>query len=96
MAVNNGSEVMPKRFWVGPLGVHDDDWLTIWAFLNNRSKSAQAAGLISFRIRERKAAIEEMLNYTAERMGIEPEELRRQILRKEISPGDVELTEDDE
>lgn len=81
---------MPKRFWAGPLGVHDDDWLTIWAWLNNRSKTAQASNLISSRIRERQSQIEDMLRYTAERMGIEPDELRRQILQGEIKPGDVD------
>ncbi|MGB7314032.1 MAG: hypothetical protein WA939_13960 [Nodosilinea sp.] len=84
---------MPKRFWVGPLGVHDDDWLLVWAWLNNRSKGAQASSLVSFRIRERKSAIREMLEYTAGRMGLEPDELMRQILNKEISPGDVDLSE---
>ncbi|MBE9157872.1 hypothetical protein IQ265_13710 [Nodosilinea sp. LEGE 06152] len=92
----NDSDTMPKRFWVGPLGVHDDDWLTIWAWLNNRSKSAQAGSLISSRIRANQTQIEAMLSYTADRMGLTPDELRRQILRKEITPGDVELPEDDE
>lgn len=89
----NDSYDLPKRFWVGPLGVHDDDWLTVWAWLNNRSKNVQASGLVSYRIRERKEAIKEMLNYTAERMGLEPDELRSQILSKEISPGDAPLPE---
>jgi hypothetical protein len=39
---------MPKRFPVDPLGEHDNDWLTVWAWLNNRSKSAQVAALIAF------------------------------------------------
>ena len=83
-------EVMPKRFWSGPLGVHDDDWLTVWAFLNNRSKSAQATSLLAARIRACKPQIEEMLSYTAKRLGLETDELLRQILDKEINPTDVD------
>ena len=90
---SNDSHEMPKRFWVGPLGVHDDDWLTVWAWLNNRSKNVQASSLLSYRIRERKTSITEMLAYTADRMGLDPDELRRQILSKEISPGDAPLPE---
>jgi hypothetical protein len=71
---------MPKRITLPPLGEHDDDWLRVWAWLNNRSKSAQAAGLISFRIRERKAEIEKMLEYVAKKRGVTPDELFKNIL----------------
>lgn len=81
---------MPKRFWAGPLGIHDDDWLVIWAWLNNRSKTAQATSVLGYRIRERKAQIQDMLNYTAGRLQMDPDELKRQILAGEIKPGDVE------
>ncbi|WP_377962898.1 hypothetical protein [Almyronema epifaneia] len=75
---------MAKRFWAGPLGQHDDDWLTVWAWLNNRSKSAQASSVLSYRIRTQRKQIEEMLEYTAQRLGIEPDELRLKILEGEI------------
>jgi hypothetical protein len=71
---------MAKRFPVGPLGEHDNDWLTVWAWLNNRSKSAQVAALIGFRIRERKSDIQEMLEYVAKKRGVTPEQLFKSIL----------------
>ncbi|QSJ17176.1 hypothetical protein JYQ62_37000 [Nostoc sp. UHCC 0702] len=71
---------MPKRFPIGPLGEHDDDWLTIWAWLNNRSKSVQAALLIGFGIAEKKPEIERMLEYMAKKRGVTPDELFKSIL----------------
>jgi hypothetical protein len=71
---------MPKRITLPPLGEHDDDWLRVWAWLNNRSKSTQAAGIISFRIRERKAEIEKMLEYIAKKRSVSPDELFKSIL----------------
>lgn len=71
---------MPKRITLPPLGEHDDDWLRIWAWLNNRSKSSQAAGIVSFRIRERKAEIREMLEYIAQKRGVTPDYLFKSIL----------------
>ncbi len=75
---------MPKRFWCGPLGQHDDDWLTVWAWLTSRSKSAQASSLLGARIRAMKPEIQDMLRYTAERLGYTPEELMKRILSGDI------------
>lgn len=71
---------MPKRFPIGPLGEHDDDWLRILAWLNNTSKSVQAASLISIQIKEKKPEIQEMLDYIAKKRGIPSDELIESIL----------------
>lgn len=72
--------IMSKRFWVGPLGKHDDDWLTVWAWLNNRSKNQQASSVISARIRSNKSEIVEMLQYTAKSLDLTPAQLMAEIL----------------
>jgi hypothetical protein len=87
---------MPKRITLPPLGEHDDDWLRVWAWLNNRSKSAQAAGLISFRIRERKPEIEKMLEYVAKKRGVTPDELFKSILEGTADSNTDESAVDDE
>jgi len=66
---------MPKRFTIGPLGFHDDQWLNAWAWLTGRTKATQATQLIGFRIRERKSAIQDMLTFTAEKLGVTPDDL---------------------
>jgi hypothetical protein len=66
---------MPKRFTIGPLGFHDDQWLNAWSWLTGRTKASQATLLLSFRVRERKSLIEEMLGFTADKLGITPDEL---------------------
>jgi len=86
---------MPKRFPVGPLGEHDNNWLTVWAWLNNRSKSAQVAALISFRIRERKSDIQEMLEYVAKKRGITPKQLFKSILDGTADSNDDESAVDE-
>lgn len=86
---------MPKRFPVGPLGEHDNDWLTVWAWLNNRSKSAQAAAIISFRIRERKAEIAEMLEYVAKKRGVTADELFKSVLNGTADSNEDQSTVDE-
>ncbi|MGV0024868.1 hypothetical protein [Phormidesmis priestleyi] len=71
---------MAKRFPVGPLSEHDDDWLTVWAWLANRSKSAQAGSLVSIGINEKKTEIERILEYVAKKRGMSPDELFEKIL----------------
>jgi hypothetical protein len=68
-------ETMPKRFTIGPLGFHDDQWLTAWAWLTGRTKATQASQLLSFRVRERKGIIQDMLDFTAGKLGVTPDEL---------------------
>ncbi|MBW4657662.1 MAG: hypothetical protein KME15_03235 [Drouetiella hepatica Uher 2000/2452] len=86
---------MPKRFPIGPLSEHDDDWLTVWAWLNTRSKSAQVADLISYGIRERKAEIDDALAYVAKKRGITPEDLFQRILDGTVNQ-EVDEAEDEE
>jgi hypothetical protein len=69
-----------KRFWVGPLGKHDDDWLTVWAWLNNRSKPEQVSLLLSDSLRRDKPEIESVLEYTAKSLNLTAEQLMNQIL----------------
>jgi hypothetical protein len=88
-------KAMPKRFPIGPLSEHDDDWLTVWAWLNTRSKSAQVADLISYGIRERKAEIDDALAYIAKKRGITPEDLFQRILDGTVNQ-EVDETEGEE
>ena len=83
---------MPKRFWCAPLGQHDDDWLVVWAWLTRRSKSAQASSIIAARIRALKADIEVMLDHTATRLSLTPDELMAKILAGEAE--NLEVAED--
>ncbi len=66
-------------FKIDSLNEHDD-WLTVWAWLNDCSKAAQGASVISFGIRERKSEIERMLEYMAKKRGITSDELFKSIL----------------
>jgi len=68
-------EPMPKRFTIGPLGFHDDQWLNAWSWLTGRTKATQSTQLLGFRIRERKSIIQDLLNFTAEKLGVTPDEL---------------------
>lgn len=85
---------MPKRITLPPLGEHDDDWLRILAWLNNTSKSTQAANLISSQIKEKKAEIVEMVNYIASKRGITTDELIASILEG-TADGNRESSEED-
>ena len=71
---------MTKRMTLPPLGEHDDDWLRIMAWLNNSSKSTQAANLIGLQIREEKPKVEKMLEYIAQKRGVAVSELIKSIL----------------
>ena len=74
------NERMTKRITLPPLGEHDDDWLTILAWLYSRSRGSQAAALVSAGIVEQKAEIEKMLDYMARKRGITTEQLIKGIL----------------
>jgi hypothetical protein len=86
---------MAKRFSVGPLNEHDDDWLTVWAWLNDCSKSAQASSLIGIGINQRKTEIERILEYIAKKREMSPDELFEKILDGTIDT-DHALPEDSE
>ncbi len=89
---------MPKRFQVGPLGEHDDEWLTAWAALTGRSKSDQATMVLAFRIRDRKQSIQELLEHSAKRRGMEPDELFDLLIRnpKWLKENPIDGEEDDD
>jgi hypothetical protein len=71
---------MPKRFAIGPLGEHDDHWLTVWAALTGKSKANLATTLIGLRVREKKTVIQEMLEHCASLRGMTQTELFTAIL----------------
>jgi hypothetical protein len=73
---------MPKRFTVGPLGEHDDHWLTIWAALTGKNKTHLATALIGLRVRERKEMLRDMLAHSAILRGMTPEALFTAILNE--------------
>jgi len=71
---------MTKRITLPPLGEHDDDWLTILAWLYGRSRASQAAALISVGVAEQKTEVATMLEYMAQKRGITVDELIKSIL----------------
>ena len=92
----NEVQMPPKRFWAGPLGEHDDDWLAIWAWLVNRSKAAQATSILAFRIRTEKPKIKELLEYSAQKRGLSPDELMQLIIAGQKVPDPIDQDESDE
>ena len=66
---------MPKRFTIGPLGEHDDHWLTAWAALTGKSKAALATAVIGVRVKQHKDTIQQMLEHSAKLRGMTPDEL---------------------
>jgi hypothetical protein len=71
---------MTKKFMIGPLGEHDDHWLTIWAALTGKSKAYLATALIGLRVREKKTTIQEMLEHCATLRGMSSTALFTAIL----------------
>ena len=69
------NEKMPS-FSVGtvPLGDHDQDWFVVMTKLANKSLRANVANVLSFYVRRRKEEYREILEYTAKKYGITPEE----------------------
>lgn len=71
---------MPKRFTIGPLGEHDDHWLSVWAALTGKSKAALATAVVGVRVKQNKDTIQELLTHSATLRGMTPEELFSAIL----------------
>ncbi|KAM3089879.1 hypothetical protein ACKFKG_31925 [Phormidesmis sp. 146-35] len=71
---------MPKRFTIGPLGEHDDHWLSVWAALTGKSKAALATAVVGVRVKQAKEKIQEMLEHSAKLRGVTPDELFSSIL----------------
>jgi len=72
----------PERFQI-QLGEYYADLLKLDAWVNGRTKSLQAGNLLGAKIQERESKILERIAYLAEKRGISPEELRKQILSGE-------------
>jgi hypothetical protein len=71
---------MPKRFTIGPLGEHDDHWLSVWAALTGKSKASLATSLVGTRVKQNKQTIQELLEHSAKLRGMTPEELFNAVL----------------
>jgi hypothetical protein len=71
---------MPKRFTIGPLGEHDDHWLSVWAALTGKSKAALATSVIGVRVKQYKPTIQELLGHSAHLRGMTPDELFSALL----------------
>jgi hypothetical protein len=71
---------MPKRFTIGPLGEHDDHWLSVWAALTGKSKAALATSVVASRVKQYKQTIQELLEHSASLRGMTPDELFSAIL----------------
>jgi ribosome assembly protein YihI (activator of Der GTPase) len=69
----------PERFQI-QLGEYYADLLKLDAWVNGRTKSLQAGNLLGAKIQERESKILERIAYLAEKRGISPEELRKQVL----------------
>ncbi|NJP09967.1 MAG: hypothetical protein HC866_11190 [Leptolyngbyaceae cyanobacterium RU_5_1] len=66
---------MPKRLTIGPLGEHDDHWLTLWAALTGKSKASLATAVVGVRVKQHKATIQELLEHSAKLRGMTSEDL---------------------
>lgn len=77
---------------LAPLGEYYEDLLTVYAWVDDRTKSAQANALLCNALQERELMIRERVAYLAKKRGIDPEELWVDILRgkaKKISPDEI-------
>lgn len=71
---------MPKRFTIGPLGEHDDHWLSVWAALTGKSKAALATSVVAARVKQYKQTIQEMLEHSASLRGMTSAQLFNAVL----------------
>lgn len=75
------------------------DLLSVDAWINARSASAQANSLLCAKLQEREARIKERVAYLAKKRGISPEEMWIQILKGEaddLSPEEIVSEQDGE
>ncbi|WAL60869.1 hypothetical protein [Thermocoleostomius sinensis] len=87
---------MPKRFTIGPLGEHDDHWLTVWAALIGKSKAALATSIVGLRVKQNKESILELLEYSAKHRGMTADELFNALLTNPRFLEDNPIAESDE
>lgn len=90
---------MPKsnRFQIPALGEWHAEILSLDAWISNRSAPAQAKTLLLSKLQEREVRIGERLEHLAKRRGIDPDDMRIQILSgkaQRLSPSEW-LDEDD-
>lgn len=61
------------------LGIHDEEWFTVMSQLSGRTLNENAGSVIGFYVRRNKDAYKEILEHTAQRLGLTPDELFEQL-----------------
>lgn len=64
-----------------PMGDHDRDWFTVMSRLGGRSLRANASSVLGYYVRRRKGEYQEMLEYTAKKYGLTPDECFAKLLK---------------
>jgi hypothetical protein len=84
VSVSNQKEGMPKLN-VGSfdLGDHDRDWFIVMSRLGDRSIRANLSSVVGYYVRRRKSEYEAILDYTARKYGLTPEECFKKLLNGE-------------
>lgn len=68
------------RFTIAPLGEFYEDFLTVDAWINNRTTATQANSLLCAKLMQRQAEIRDRVEYLAEKREISAKEMWAQIL----------------
>lgn len=86
------------RFTISPLGEFYRDFLTVDAWINNRTTAIQANSLLCEKLMQRQTEIRDLIAYLAKKRAISTEELWAQILsgtaQKKKLAEEVEETEE--
>ena len=87
------------RFTIDTLGEFYEDFLTVDAWINNRTTATQANSLLCAKLMQRQAEIRDRVEYLAKKRAIPAEELGTQILsgtaqKKSLAEEAEELTWD--
>ena len=80
------------RLQVAPLGEYYEDLLAVDAWIDDRTKSAQANTLLCNTLQEREPMLRERVAYLAKKRGIDPQEFWIEILKgnaEKISPEEI-------
>lgn len=81
-----------ERLQVAQLGEYYEDLLTVDAWVDDRTKSAQANAILSNALQERELKLRERVAYLAKKRGIDPQEFWIDILKgnaEKISPEEI-------
>jgi hypothetical protein len=90
--------IMPRRerFSIAPLGEYYTDLLSIDSWINARTSSTQANGLLCAKLQEREPRIKERVAYLAKKRGISPDDMWMQILQgeaRDLRPEEIQSSE---